>query len=116
MESFVAKVTGKSPAASRETIGENLNPEGLITSISGAFELFGFKAAEFSQQNLFCEIISPMVSLDSVCGTTQGEGSSSEGDATAACHINFSHHFITDLMKQINGKKNRIQFLQKRFG
>jgi hypothetical protein len=116
MESLVAKITGKSPAASGETIGEKLNPEGIITSISGAFELFGFKAKEFSQQNLFCGIISPMVSLDSAFGITQGEGSSSEADAIAACQTNLSHHFVEDLMKQINGKKNRMQFLRKRFG
>ena len=116
MESFVANVTGKSSVASSETIGEKLNPEGIISSISGAFELFGFRATEFSQQNLFCGIISPMVSLDSVLDSIQGESFSSLADAQPICQTNVPHHFISDLLKQITGKKNRMQFLQKRFG
>lgn len=116
MESYVGKVAEKLSLASSETIGEKLNSEGIITSISGAFELFGFKATEFSQQNLFCGIISPMNSLDSVFDSGQGESPSVDANAQADSKANLSYHFMSDLMKQITGKKNRMLFLQKRFG
>lgn len=116
MESFVAKVSGKLSVASSGTVGEKLNPEGLITSISGTFELFGFKATEFSQQNLFCGIVSPMTSLDSVFDNASEGNFSTETNAHAKCEPNLSHHFITDLLRQIAEKKKRLMFLQKRFG
>ena len=106
-KSILEVQVGLSLSSSESSSATSHSMEETISNIYGNFEFLGLKVPEFSQQNLFCEIVSPQSYCDSAVYPRREDSDRIDGK-NKEC-------FLGSILQQIENKKNRLIYLQKRF-
>ena len=89
-----------------ESAGRKSSPSAVHS-----FEFFDFSVLEYSQKKLFSDFMSPLsVQHHSIDGSHQDENKSS------ALSDEKNENLLSQVMHQLQERKIRLQYLQKRFG
>ena len=106
LENSIPKV--QDPSCDNTSIlGENFSK-----TFFGIFELFSSSKRDFSQVNLFSEIIDPLT----IHGKMEYDCIRESSDKDCTLDIYYLYDMYSSLIRQITEKRKRLQYLLKRFG